>query len=114
MREHDLLRARYQQACIKGSVLTTAPGPEHSPVCERVSQTTSRAASSSSQSALGPRLAGEDHCDPRPIRLGSVSSADESDQLLGKIEKRLGVPATTRSWNTIEKVVTILRHDSHD
>jgi uncharacterized protein (DUF1697 family) len=31
---------------------------------------------------------------------------------LGKIEKRLGVPATTRNWTTIEKVVTILRHDS--
>ena len=28
---------------------------------------------------------------------------------LGKIEKRLGVPVTTRSWNTIEKVATILR-----
>jgi uncharacterized protein (DUF1697 family) len=27
---------------------------------------------------------------------------------LGKIEKRVGVAATTRSWNTIEKVVTIL------
>jgi uncharacterized protein (DUF1697 family) len=27
---------------------------------------------------------------------------------LGKIEKRLGVAATTRSWNTIEKVVTIV------
>jgi uncharacterized protein (DUF1697 family) len=27
---------------------------------------------------------------------------------LGKIEKLLGVPATTRSWNTIEKVVKIL------
>ena len=33
---------------------------------------------------------------------------------LGKIEKRLGVPTTTRNWNTIEKVVKILRHDSHD
>ena len=33
---------------------------------------------------------------------------------LGKIEKRLGVPVTTRNWNTIEKVVKILRHDSHD
>ena len=31
---------------------------------------------------------------------------------LGKIEKMLGVPATTRSWNTIEKVTTILRQDS--
>jgi uncharacterized protein (DUF1697 family) len=27
---------------------------------------------------------------------------------LGKIEKILGVPATTRSWNTIEKVVKVL------
>ncbi len=28
---------------------------------------------------------------------------------LGKIEKLLGVPATTRNWNTIEKVVKIFR-----
>lgn len=28
---------------------------------------------------------------------------------LGRIEKLLGVPATTRSWNTIEKVVNILK-----
>ena len=27
---------------------------------------------------------------------------------LGKIEKILGVPATTRSWNTIQKVVQLL------
>jgi uncharacterized protein (DUF1697 family) len=30
---------------------------------------------------------------------------------LGKIEKLLGVPATTRNWNTIEKVVKILGQD---
>jgi uncharacterized protein (DUF1697 family) len=30
---------------------------------------------------------------------------------LGKIEKILGVPATTRNWNTIEKVAQILRQD---
>ena len=30
---------------------------------------------------------------------------------LGKIEKLLGVPATTRNWNTIERVVKILRQD---
>jgi uncharacterized protein (DUF1697 family) len=30
---------------------------------------------------------------------------------LGKIEKILGVPATTRSWSTIEKVVQILKED---
>ena len=28
---------------------------------------------------------------------------------LGKIEKILGVPATTRSWNTLERVVKVLR-----
>jgi len=28
---------------------------------------------------------------------------------LSKIEKRLGVPATTRNWNTIQKVVQILQ-----
>src|SRR5467141_2830685 len=33
---------------------------------------------------------------------------------LGKIEKLLGVPVTTRNWNTIEKVATILRKDSLD
>src|SRR2546421_118600 len=33
---------------------------------------------------------------------------------LGRIEKRLGVPVTTRSWNTIEKVVKILRQDSKE
>src|SRR5436189_5642763 len=35
----------------------------------------------SSHSALGQRLAGENHCDPRPIRPGSGSTADEVDQL---------------------------------
>ena len=33
---------------------------------------------------------------------------------LGKIEKLLGVPVTTRNWNTIEKVVKILRRDAPD
>jgi len=33
---------------------------------------------------------------------------------LGKIEKLLGVAATTRNWNTIEKVVKILRRDAPD
>jgi uncharacterized protein (DUF1697 family) len=28
---------------------------------------------------------------------------------LGKVEKLLGVPATTRNWNTMEKIVKILR-----
>jgi uncharacterized protein (DUF1697 family) len=31
---------------------------------------------------------------------------------LGKIEKLLGVPATTRNWSTIEKIVKILQHQA--
>ena len=31
---------------------------------------------------------------------------------LGKVEKQLGVPATNRNWNTIEKVAKILMQDS--
>ena len=30
---------------------------------------------------------------------------------LGKIEKLLGVPATNRNWNTIQKVAEVLSHD---
>src|SRR4029077_18473713 len=33
---------------------------------------------------------------------------------LGKIEKLLGMPATNRNWNTIEKVAKILKHNSQD
>jgi uncharacterized protein (DUF1697 family) len=33
---------------------------------------------------------------------------------LGKIEKLLGVAATTRNWNTIQKVASFLGEDSHD
>ena len=28
---------------------------------------------------------------------------------LGKLERQLGIPMTTRNWNTIEKVITLLR-----
>ena len=33
---------------------------------------------------------------------------------LGKIEKLLGVPATNRNWNTIEKVAKMLEQDSQN
>jgi uncharacterized protein (DUF1697 family) len=33
---------------------------------------------------------------------------------LGKMEKLLGVPATTRSWNTIEKIVTVLKKERNN
>jgi len=31
---------------------------------------------------------------------------------LGKIEKELGVPATNRNWNTIQRIVAILEKES--
>jgi len=43
--------------------------------------------------------------------LGLYRRQMQAISYLGKIEKLLGVPATTRSWNTIEKVAKILRQD---
>jgi uncharacterized protein (DUF1697 family) len=40
--------------------------------------------------------------------LGLYRRQMEAISYLGKIEKLLGVPATTRNWNTIEKVAKIL------
>jgi uncharacterized protein (DUF1697 family) len=41
--------------------------------------------------------------------LGLYLRQMKATSYLGKIEKLLGVPATTRNWNTIEKVVKILK-----
>jgi uncharacterized protein (DUF1697 family) len=41
--------------------------------------------------------------------LGSYRRQMKAIGYLGKIEKLLGVPATTRNWNTIEKVAKFLR-----
>jgi len=43
--------------------------------------------------------------------LGLYRRQMQAISYLGKIEKLLGVPATTRSWNTIGKVAEILRQD---
>jgi uncharacterized protein (DUF1697 family) len=40
--------------------------------------------------------------------LGMYRRQMKAISYLGKIEKLLGVPATTRNWNTIEKVVEVL------
>jgi uncharacterized protein (DUF1697 family) len=40
--------------------------------------------------------------------LGLYHRQMKAISFLGKIEKRLGVPVTTRNWNTIEKVAEIL------
>jgi len=41
--------------------------------------------------------------------LGMYHRQMKAISYLGKIEKLFGVPATTRNWNTIEKVVKILK-----
>ena len=41
--------------------------------------------------------------------LGLYRQQMKAISYLSQIEKRLGVPATTRNWNTIEKVAKILR-----
>jgi uncharacterized protein (DUF1697 family) len=43
--------------------------------------------------------------------LGLYQRQMKAISYLGKIEKLLGVPATTRNWNTMEKVVEILKMD---
>ena len=62
-------------------------------------------------SPLCRRLAAQDHRDPRRFVLGLYRRQMKAIGYLGKIEKLLGVPATTRSWNTIQKVVQILSQD---
>jgi uncharacterized protein (DUF1697 family) len=43
--------------------------------------------------------------------LGLYRRQMKAIRYLGKIEKLLGVPVTTRNWNTIEKVAKILKED---
>jgi uncharacterized protein (DUF1697 family) len=43
--------------------------------------------------------------------LGLYHRQMKAISFLGKVEKRLGVPVTTRNWNTIEKVAEILDND---
>jgi uncharacterized protein (DUF1697 family) len=40
--------------------------------------------------------------------LGLYQRQMKAISYLGKLEKQLGVPVTTRNWNTIEKVVRVL------
>ena len=44
--------------------------------------------------------------------LGLYRRQMEAIAYLAKVEKLLGVPATTRSWNTIEKVVKVLANEN--
>jgi len=113
------LRARSQEAAIKceimicpardvinlhsrGFILTTTLGPKIIGR-ERVSQTT-RTLPPLLSLCLDNDWLGENHCDPRQIRPGSVPSQDEGDHLPWQDREAVGVPVTTRNWNTIEKV----------
>jgi uncharacterized protein (DUF1697 family) len=77
---------------------------------ERSDQTTSLAVLSSSLSCRRTTIgcfkiiAIEDR-----LVLGIYQRQMKAITCLGKIEKLLGVPATTRNWNTIEKVVKVLQ-----
>jgi uncharacterized protein (DUF1697 family) len=48
---------------------------------------------------------------PNRFVLGVYRREMKAIGYLGKIEKILGVPATTRSWNTILKVIEVLKRD---
>jgi uncharacterized protein (DUF1697 family) len=96
-------------ASLEASISITTLGPKHSPVRERVSQTASPAASSSSQFAsdhdwLVKIIAIQDR-----FVLGLYRREMKAISYLRKIEKTFGVAATTRNWNTIEKVAKILQ-----
>jgi uncharacterized protein (DUF1697 family) len=49
---------------------------------------------------------------PNQFVLGMYKREMKAIAYLGKIEKILGAPATTRSWSTIQKIIAILRQDS--
>src|SRR5438034_4118647 len=99
MRDHDLSRETNCRSNATRSILTTTVRSEYHAIRERLAQTIAQthcfrltsnikhrtskipAAFSARQSAVRQRLVAEDYCDPRQIRPGSISPADESDQL---------------------------------
>jgi hypothetical protein len=85
-------------------------GPDITWFVNVVSETTSGAASSP-QSALGKRLAGEDHCNPRQIRFRPISSADESDQLSRQDREATRRASHHAQLEHVKKIVKILSSD---
>src|SRR6266516_2990899 len=99
MRNHDLSRETNCRSNATRSILTNYVRSEHHAIRQHLAQTiaethcfrltsnikhrTSKipAAFSARQYAVRQRLVAEDYCDPRQIRPGSISPADESDQL---------------------------------
>ena len=114
MRDHDLSGKGDCRSCAKRSVLTPTVGPGHNSLRQRAAQTTSH-------SVFTPLSLPSDNdwllkiiAIQGQFVIGLYRRQMKAISYLGKIEKILGVAATTRSWNTIEKVAKILGQDSHD
>jgi hypothetical protein len=99
MRNHDLSRARHHQARVKRSIFTTTLGPEHNQVPLRLPLNLP-----SDDDWLLKVIAIQDR-----LVLGLYRRQMKAISYLGKIEKKFGVAATTRNWNTIQKVAQILK-----
>src|SRR5438067_5045400 len=114
MRDHDLSRARYHQTRIKRSFRAATVRSGHNAVRQCVAKKLR------TPPPLPLSLPSDDDWLLKIIAienrfvLGLYRREMKAISYLGKIEKLLGVPATTRSWNTIEKVVKILRRDAPD
>ena len=81
MRDHDLSSARHHETHSKRSILATTFRRKHHAIRECLAQTTSRAASSSSKSAVEQRLAIKGYRDAGSIPSRSISPADEGHRL---------------------------------
>jgi hypothetical protein len=111
MRDHDLSRARHHQARIEDPFADTV-GPD---ITRFVSVLHKRFRAlppiplslPSDRDWLLRIIAIQDR-----FVLGLYRRQMKTITHLAKMEKLLGVPATTRNWNTIEKVVKILRREA--
>src|SRR6266496_3131628 len=125
MRDHDLSRETNCRSNATRSILTTTVRSEYHAIREHLAQTTAqthcfRLSSNiehqrSQLPSLPVSLPSDNDLLLKIIAirgrfvLGLYRRQMKAISYLGKIEKLLGVPATTRNWNTIEKVVKILR-----
>src|SRR5881392_1246749 len=124
MRDHDLSRETNCRSNATRSILTKTVRSEHHAIREHPAQTTAQTHCFRLTSNFKPQTS---LLPPLPISLpsdndwllkiiairgrfvlGLYRRQMKAISYLGRIEKLLGVPATTRNWNTIEKVVKIL------
>jgi hypothetical protein len=109
MRDYDLFGARRHQTRSERSILTTTPGPN---ITRFVNVLAKRPPAlpvvplslPSDNDWLLKIIAIQDR-----FVLGLYRREMKAISYLGKIEKLFGVSATMRNWNTIKKVVGLLR-----